>query len=80
MTEPTPHVPFDFENMPQTNEQKILASSLRIEGLLVKLVDASSWTDRTPKHLEAAAAARETPEVRKGKIEALMAKTGTRRK
>jgi hypothetical protein len=39
----------------QTNEQKILASSLRIEELLTKLVDASSWTPRTTSHTALAA-------------------------
>lgn len=51
------HEPFDFVAFAAqlTNEQKILAELEKITSLMTKLVDASSWTPRTGKHLEAAA-------------------------
>ena len=53
----TTHAPFDFENMPLTNEQKILATLERIEALLTpkepKVVPVEPEAKVIPKSLVA---------------------------
>jgi hypothetical protein len=62
----------DFFNMPPTNEQIIIATLERIEKLLINRFAGALGT-QAPKPPEPA-------EERKGKIDALMSRTGTRRK